>query len=204
MNIPINIKEVAADLIKCSGEMRKHIDKVNVVKPYITALANNGVISETDFYNISSFLTPQSRSPLWQNYFIAKVGADKVKAKDDRGDLLWNGKFYKYKISGFNADSNLHIIQVRLWQNCDYVIQYVSSTYNPPITFILEHRQMKDELNTLKATAAHGTRKANKDNTNIELRCSVKLNGDDWDRWQDCYKKDIFGGVKIYNPGKKE
>ncbi len=192
MSIPSNIREIATDLIKCSGDMREHINKVNIVKPYIMDLVDNGAISERDFYTLSSFLTPQSRSPLWQNYFINKVGADKVKATDNRGDFLWNSKHYEYKISGFNKDNHLHIVQVRIWQNCDYVIQYVSPDYNPPITFILEHKQMADELNMLKASSAHGTKKANIDNRNIELRCSLKYKSKDWGRWQDCYKKEIF------------
>ncbi len=192
MIIPVDIRDAVADLIKCSGDMREHIKKVNIVKPHIMGLVNNGMISEKDFYTISSFLTPQSRSPLWQNYFIAKVGAAKVKAKDNRGDFEWNSKFYEYKISGFNADSNLHMVQVRIWQNCDYVVQYVSPDCNPPITFLLEHKQMAEELNMLKATSAHGTKKANINNANIELRCSLKYKSQDWDRWQDCYKKDIF------------
>ena len=44
-------------------------------------------ISEQDFYKISSVLSTQSRSPLWENYFIKKHDCERVNKSEDRGIL---------------------------------------------------------------------------------------------------------------------
>ena len=193
MNKPKDIKDVVAGLIQDAGKTREYIDKTYMVEPHIIELVFNNDITERDFYHITSFLTPQARSPLWQNYFIEKIGAQKIPAANNTGDFLWKGKFYEHKISGFNKDKNLHVVQVRTWQGCDYIIQYLDEKHNPPVTFVLTGDEMKEELKLLKVSSAHGTKKANKNNENIEYRFTLVLDSKDWERWCKLYKTDIPG-----------
>lgn len=145
-----------------------------------------GKITENDFYKITSLLTPQSRSPLWQNYFIEKNGFDKLKSKENKGDCVKNGICYEYKASGFNEGSGLHVIQIRLWQDCDYIIQFIEK--DKVYTFILTKEEMKEEIQKCGSTSAHGTKEANESNENVELRLSTIRKGDkNWNRWVKKY-----------------
>ncbi len=149
-------------------------------------------ISEQDFYKISSVLSTQSRSPLWENYFIKKHNCERVNKNEDRGDLRKNGRYYEYKSSGYNLDNSVHMLQIRPWQDCGYIIQSVSD--DGATTFVLTHAEMMLEMKKLKASPAHGTRKALEDNKTIEYMITLKRNSVDWDRWINNYRKegDIF------------
>lgn len=150
------------------------------------------VISEEDFYKISSVLSTQSRSPLWENYFIKKHDCERVNKSEDRGDLKKNGRYYEYKSSGYNLDNSVNMLQIRPWQDCDYIIQSISD--DGATTFVLTHAEMMLEMDRLKASPAHGTRKALVNNENIEYMMAVKRDSTDWDRWINNYRKedDIF------------
>ena len=115
-------------------------------------------ISEQDFYKISSVLSTQSRSPLWENYFIKKHDCERGNKNEDRGALKKNGRYYEYKSSGYNLRNSVHMLQIRPWQDCDYIIQSVSD--DGATTFVLTHAEMMLEMKKLKASPAHGTRKA--------------------------------------------
>ncbi len=165
---------------------------VSIRKKLIDLTIEEQVISEHDFYKISSVLSTQSRSPLWENYFIKKHNCEKVNRNEDRGDFKKNGIFYEYKSSGYNQDDSLHLLQIRPWQDCDYIIQSISD--DGATTFVLTHAEMMLEMDKLKASPAHGTRKALEDNKTIEYMMTVKRGSADWDRWINNYRKkdDIF------------
>ena len=148
-------------------------------------------ISEQDFYKISSVLTPQSRSPLWQNYFIKKHDCERVSKDENRGDFKKNGRYYEYKCSGYNQNNSVNMVQIRPWQDCDYIIQSISN--DEATTFVLTHADMMLEMKELKASRAHGTR-ALVNNENIEYRMTLKRDSADWNRWINNYHKegDIF------------
>ena len=150
------------------------------------------VISEQDFYKISSVLSTQSRSPLWENYFIKKHGCERVRKNENRGDLKKNGRYYEYKSSGYNQNNSVNILQIRPWQDCDYIIQSISD--DGATTFVLAHAEMILEMDRLKASPAHGTQEALEDNKTIEYMMRVERNSADWDRWISNYCKegDIF------------
>ncbi|RKU29707.1 hypothetical protein C6499_07960, partial [Candidatus Poribacteria bacterium] len=95
------------------------------------------IISEQDFYKISSVLLTQSRSPLWENYFIKKHDCERVSKNENRGDLKKNGGYYEYKSSGYNQNNSVNILQIRPWQDCDYIIQSISD--DGATTFVLTH-----------------------------------------------------------------
>ena len=149
-------------------------------------------ISEQDFYKISSVLSTQSRSPLWENYFIKKHGCERVKKNEDRGDFKKNDRYYEYKSSGYNQSNSVHILQIRPWQDCDYIIQSISD--DGATTFVLTHTEMMLEMDKLKAYPAHGTKTALEDNKTIEYMMTVARDSADWDRWINNYREegDIF------------
>ncbi len=138
------------------------------IKNYLIDLVLDGFLEEMDFYNIMIALSPQSRSPFWEKYFIQKYGCRPVNRNEDRGDLEKDDRYYEYKASGFNRDNALHIVQIKFWQNCDYIVQSISS-YGV-ITFVLTHDQMIQEAIRCKATSAHGTRSVTTLNERNELR----------------------------------
>ena len=150
------------------------------------------VISEQDFYKISSVLSTQSRSPLWENYFIKKHDCERVNKSEDRGDFKKNGRYYEYKSSGYNLRNSVHLLQIRPWQDCDYIIQSISD--DGATTFVLRHTEMMLEMGRLKASPAHGTQEALEDNKTIEYMMRVERDSADWDRWINnyCKEDDIF------------
>ena len=174
-------------------ESRRVVNSVvSIRKQLIDLTIEEQIISEHDFYKISSILSTQSRSPLWENYFIKKHDCERVSKNEDRGDLKKNGRYYEYKSSGYNQDDSVHLLQIRPWQNCDYIIQSISD--DGATTFVLTHAEMMLEMEKLKASPAHGTRKALEDNKTIEYMMRLKRDSADWDRWINNYRKegDIF------------
>lgn len=155
------------------------------IRKRLVDLAMAGKISERDFYRITSVLAPPSRSSLWQNYFIKANGGRRVKATDNQGDFEKNGTFYEYKASGFNEGNVVNIVQIRLWQNCDYVVQSVSD--NGAVTFMLDHEEMRLETELVPASAAHGTRLVTGESQHVELRMTFGRDSDVWKRWVDQY-----------------
>jgi len=172
----------------------RHIDRAREVaaavygiRKSLMELAMRGDISEMEFYKISSVLTPQSRSPMWERYFREKHACAKVKKDRNRGDFEKNGKHYEYKASGYNADGGVHIVQIRLWQNCDYVVQSISD--DGAVTFVLSHAEMREETKRLNATVAHGTKQIAGASRHVELRMTLKPGTEDWTRWMRLYRK---------------
>jgi len=160
-------------------------DAAYEIREYLIDLVQSGDLDEVDFYRITSLLTPQSRSPLWEKYFIKKYQCKKVGKDENRGDIEKDGKFYEYKASGFNQDKGLNIVQIRLWHDCGYIIQSISD--QGAITFILTHDEMKAETKLLSAQSAHGTKNVTSENKFNELRMTVKRETEDWERWIDKY-----------------
>jgi hypothetical protein len=83
------------------------------------------------------------------------------------------------------------MVQIRPWQDCNYIIQSISD--DGATTFVLTHVEMMLEMKKLKASRAHGTQ-ALVNNENIEYRMTLKRNSAHWNRWINNYHKegDIF------------
>ena len=182
----MNILKIAKSILNDIDKVREVIDKVLSIKDYLISLTLEKEISEKEFYQITSMLTPQSRSSLWEKYYIKKHNGKKIKATENSGDFIIAGKVYEYKASGFNVDNVLHLVQIRIWQDCNYLIQSIQK--ERIYTFDLSHKQMKKELSLCHAASAHGTRKANYDNKNIELRLTIDIGGQHWKRWLKNYQ----------------
>ena len=166
---------------------RSVVDMVVRVRRYLVGMALEGALQEVDFYKITSLLTPQSRSPMWEKYFIGKHGCRKVSKEENRGDLERDGRYYEYKVSGFNQRNELNIVQIRLWQECDYIIQSISD--RGAITFCLTHSQMTRETIRCSANSAHGTKSVVAVNERNELRMTIPIGSAHWRRWVFEYAK---------------
>ena len=186
------LNETISFILDNIDESRKVKMSVESIKDELIDLTVQKVITEQEFYKISSVLLSQSRGPLWENYFIKKHDCERVSKNEDRGDFKKNGRYYEYKSSGYNQNNSVNMIQIRLWHDCDYIIQWISD--DGAITFVLTRAEMELEMTKLKAASAHGTKKALEFNKNKELRMSVKRDSADWDRWISNYRKedDIF------------
>ena len=97
---PIELKKKIRAILDNIDKSRRLKESVESVKDELINLTLGQEISERDFYKISSVLTPQSRSPLWENYFIKKHDCERVSKDENRGDLKKNGRYYEYKCSG--------------------------------------------------------------------------------------------------------
>ena len=189
----VELKKTLRFILDNIDESRRVVNSVvSIRKKLIDLTIQEQVISEQDFYKISSVLSTQSRSPLWENYFIRKHDCERVNKNEDRGDFKKSGRYYEYKSSGYNQDNAVHMLQIRPWQDCDYIIQSISD--DGATTFVLTHAEMMLEMDKLKASPAHGTRKVLVNNENIEYMMTLKRDSADWDRWVSNYRKedDIF------------
>ena len=188
----IEVRKTIRVILDSIDKSRRLKETVESVKDELIDLTFEQEISEQDFYKISSVLTPQSRSPLWENYFIKKHDCERVSKNEDRGDFKKNGRHYEYKSSGYNQNNSVNIVQIRLWQDCDYIIQSISD--DRATTFVLTHAEMMLEMERLKASPAHGTKEIVADNKKIEYMMTVERGSADWDRWINNYRKadDIF------------
>ena len=129
------LNETLSFILDNIDESRKVKMSVESIKDELIDLTLQKVITEREFYKISSVLLSQSRSPLWENYFIKKHDCERVNKNEDRGDFKKNGMYYEYKSSGYNLANSVHLLQIRPWQDCDYIIQSISD--DGATTFVL-------------------------------------------------------------------
>ncbi len=185
------LKKIVKYVLENIDFVRHVVDQAYQIRKYLIDLTLENEITERDFYRISSILSPQSRSPMWQNYFIRKYNCTKISPQENKGDFRKNDKYYEYKASGYNRDNAIHIVQTRLWQPCDYIIQYISD--EGAETFLLTHENMQEETDKLKASSAHGTQTVSQVNIHNELRMTIKLHSNNWDRWmKEYYRENPF------------
>lgn len=183
-----DLKKTIRYILDNVDESRNVKNSAFTIRKKLIDLTLSQVISEQEFYIISSVLSPQSRSPLWENYFIKKYDCEKVSKNENRGDLKKNNRYYEYKSSGYSQANSIRIVQIRPWQECDYIIQSIND--DGAITFVLTRDQMKIEIQKLKAGSAHGTPEALVDTKNKELAMTLKKDSADWQRWINNYRKE--------------
>ena len=123
----IELNKTISYILDNIDESRKVKNCAFSIRKKLIDLTLEQVISEQEFYRISSVLSPQSRSPMWEKYFIKKHDCEKVSKNEDRGDFKKNDIYYEFKCSGYNQDNAVHIVQIRPWQDCDYIIQSISN-----------------------------------------------------------------------------
>lgn len=146
------------------------------------------------FLKIMKFLTPQSYGSRVQNKLIESLNFKKVDPKLDKGDYKDKfGHHYEVKISLITETNDaLNMVQLRPWQDIKgYIcIALDLRDVNPNIyTFMLDKKQMQEECNLMKATAAHGTKNAIENNDNVELRLGLIISekNEHFLRWKQNY-----------------
>jgi len=144
-----------------------------------------------DFVTVMQMLTSQSYGSRIQNRLIKLLGFKKVAATRDAGDCEdAYGDFHEVKASIVTpTNPSLNFVQIRPWQNIKGYIGVAFDTRVDPMrieVYTLDKNQMKDECGLTKASSAHGTKEANKNNSNKELRFDIKIDPDDkhYQRWQ--------------------
>lgn len=149
-----------------------------------------------------SLLSPQAYGPRIQARLVKELNLKKVKATEDSGDFVDQfGDNFEFKVSIVDSPlSKMNIVQVRPWQSTSYwcFCFDIRSDEFLPYAFKLSKHQMKNELDSIGANAAHGTKKANTDNKNVEYRFSLIVDCNDahFKRWLELYKSNFFVNKK--------
>ena len=185
-----------------SEEIRCLLDKAKVAlstKEEIVELVNRDKkfgsdLPVRDYVTILRFLTPQSYGCKLQDLFIKMLGLTPTPSKDNSGDCRDNmGDFYEVKCSIVTTtNSSLNFVQIRPWQEVRGYFGIVIDTRVDPYrieVYRLSKSDMERECKELNATSAHGTRKANELNSNVELRLSVPIDQSNhhYIRWKNKY-----------------
>jgi len=151
-------------------------------------------LPEKEFIKGMVCLNPQSYGARIETRIKERLGFTKVKAKDNRGDIMnpVANLFYEVKISLLTlSNAALNLVQIRLWQEVDYylcVAYDLRDVYNyKKYIFLLTHDEMEKEC--INANAAHGTSVSNSNNETVELRLSIICdeNDDTFNRWKGKY-----------------
>jgi len=144
-----------------------------------------------DFITVMQMLTSQSYGSRIQNRLIKILGFKGVAANKDTGDCEDTyGDFHEVKASIVTpTNPRLNFVQIRPWQNIKGYIGVAFDTRVDPMrieVYTLDKNQMKEECEIMNASSAHGTKKANENNTNTELRFDIKIDPEDqnYKRWQ--------------------
>ena len=78
----LEVKDTIRYILDNIENSRKVLSSTVSIKDKLIDLTFDQIISEREFYKISSVLSPQSRSPMWEKYFIAKHDCEKVKKSE--------------------------------------------------------------------------------------------------------------------------
>lgn len=158
--------------------MRRHLD--TIIAPMATNKVWGFDRSWSEFATGLSFLTPQSYGTRLQNRLIKDLGGTSTKSRDNCGDARipsLSSREVEIKCSLLTSvNSSLNLVQIRPWQSVDYLCTAfdIRDTFTPYV-FFLTKEDMAAETKALQANSAHGTRHANAQNANIELRFQISF-----------------------------
>lgn len=175
---------------KINKQATKHVkEKMSFYKTLDTF--QEELLSE-DWSNLVSLLmsvSPQKSSPFVEKKIILENELER-QGNLNKGDacLTNNQKeFYEIKHSFVKRGESLNLVQIRPWQNVNYILYIFDLDDSKLYKFHLTNKQIKDELRLL-GTSAHGTQKSNDKNKNVEKAIRIKLYSDDFSRWVNTYK----------------
>ena len=184
---------IADELILSIQKLKKHIMSHN-------RWGYN--LNEKEFIKGMSLLTPQSYGGRIEKKIKEDLGFDKVLAKLNKGDLVYKNVFFESKVSIIN-DTNpyLNLVQIRLFHDIDY---YLCIAYDirdlcnfQKYMYLLSHNDMTDQCKKY-ASAAHGTKSVNKENSNVEMRFSLEIAEGNkiFQEWNDNFRVNSYEEVK--------
>ena len=136
-------------------------------------------------------LTSQAYGPRIAKRLAYELSARKNSAKNKCGDI---GLVKNAEVKSSIGKDELHIVQIRLKEQCDYIIVFWNLSDNDLFhIFYLTRDEMIKEAKLCRFTAAHGS--SDKFNSieeaiekEIELRCTLKTSDTHYNRWQQNYK----------------
>jgi hypothetical protein len=144
-----------------------------------------------DFIAVMQMLTAQSYGSRIQNRLLKLLEFSRVPASENMGDCKDRfGDFYEVKASIVTPTNfKLNLVQIRPWQKIKGYICVAFDTRVDPIkieVYTLDKNQMKEECEIMRASSAHGTKEANENNINKELRFDINIDpsNEHYHRWQ--------------------
>lgn len=184
--------------LKVNEAKKEILSKLNGLEKILKISDDDSrLIEELDFelfLKILSFKTAQFNAPCYERRLILK-GCKKIPANKNCGDFIFPNILnnIEFKMSFPNKASKINIRQIRLWQNCDYVICYCDYLNGRHLCYYLTHEQMEKEVNK-RGSATHGTKIVNEQNKNIEYSITLDINNTIWDKYiaDDKLKNFIF------------
>lgn len=130
-------------------------------------------------------LKPCSYGARIQSKILKDIGGVSVSPSLNMGDFVINNKmFVELKVSFLGQGKSYSITHVRMWQkfNC-YLFCFIDCENDFEPEFYLIDKYV---MNRLSLRPMNGTKKSNSENTNIELRATIKKN----DSFHNLFKKE--------------
>lgn len=147
-------------------------------------------LPDDEFYPYCYTLSSQKYGLYFQNRFQKQNNLEKVKSSEEMGDLKNKFKYFEYKMSYINSESNsVNMVQIRPNHKYDYCIFQVAdardlSNIKLDGTYILSKNELLKEALVNGNNAAHGNKLSAQ-----ELRMTIKIGSEQWQRFQTEYKK---------------
>lgn len=117
-------------------------------------------------------LNPCSYGSRLQNYVCNLLKLPIIKSTLDTGDFKFKNTFGEFKVTFLGQNGEYHITHIRQWQKFKYyLIMFIDceNDFTPEFYFV-----PKNVMNKFKLGNMVGTKKANEDNHNVDLRVNVK------------------------------
>jgi hypothetical protein len=159
-------------------------------------------LEEKEFIKGMCLLTPQAYGSRIESRMAEYTNMKKVSSRKSKGDCVTSNGHYVENKGSIITTTNpfLNLVQIRVFHEIEYYfcqafdvrdLDNYTSYY-----FVLTHDEMLEECKN--AGNAHGTKKVNKENTNVEKRMSILVDKNDatFKRWCDKYRVDTLEEVK--------
>lgn len=121
-------------------------------------------------------LKPCSYGSRIETRIIKDLDATSIAPSLNMGDVSLGSKSGEIKVSYLSKSNSYNLTHLRMWQKFHYYLFCFVDCENDfiPEFYLLD----KYVLDSVKKTPMNGTKESNSDNTNIELRTTVKKNGE--------------------------
>jgi hypothetical protein len=121
-------------------------------------------------------LKPCSYGSRIQSKIVNDLSVTSIPPSLNMGDVLLGNKSGEIKSSFLDKKYSYNLTHLRMWQKFQYYLFCFIDCENDfiPEFYLLD----KYILDSVKKTPMNGTKESNSDNTNIELRATVKKNGE--------------------------
>jgi hypothetical protein len=117
-------------------------------------------------------LNPCSYGKRLQNYICNLLNLFVISSRLNKGDFIYKDTFGEFKVTYLDQDLNYHITHIRQWQKFKYyLIMFIDceNDFTPEFYFV-----PKNIINKFKLGNMVGTKEANEDNHNVDLRVTIK------------------------------